>query len=260
MTMTFETLTYDAGNAIAAIRLNRPQRLNALGRQSYAELDRALARAEADPAVRVVVLSGEGRAFCVGVDIKEERAGSAGQRVLIEAEQTLGLRIATLAKPVIAAIHGYALGAGAEMALACDFILMAEGARFGLPELGMGNFLGGGATATLPRLVGLAKAREMIVMGEQVGGEEAVRIGLANRCFPDAEFAAGVDAFAARVAAKAPLSLRLAKEQLLRLPERSFEEVLAAELDGMIRCLATRDWQEGVKAFAEKRAPAFTGE
>lgn len=255
--MTYQTLLTAVDGAVAAIRLNRPQRLNALGRQSYAELDRALAAAEADPAVRVVVIGGEGRAFCVGVDVKED---PAGQQSLIECEQALGRRLATLAKPVIAAVHGYALGAGAEMALACDFILMAEGARFGLPELGLGNFLGGGATAILPRLVGLAKARELIVLGEQVDGTEALRIGLANRCFAEADFATGVRTFAARIAAKAPLSLRLAKEHLLRLPERSFEAVLAAELAAMTRCLATRDWQEGLASLAEKREPVFTGE
>ncbi|MFB9984888.1 enoyl-CoA hydratase/isomerase family protein, partial [Mesorhizobium kowhaii] len=160
----------------------------------------------------------------------------------------------------IAAVNGYALGAGAEMALACDFIVMAASARIGFPEIGLGAFLGGGVTNILPRLVGLAKARELIFLGRQIDGGEAVRIGLASRCIPDEEFVEGIRTLASELSKKAPFSMQLAKEQLASAAHGTFDSALTAELEGMMFCSTTRDWQEGVDAFAEKRSPIFRGE
>src|SRR5262249_36568699 len=148
---------------------------------------------------------------------------------------------------------GYALGAGAEIAIASDFMLMAESAEIGLPEISLGNFLGGGVTWLLPRLVGLAKARELVFLGERIKGGEAVRIGLANRCLPDDGFLDAARAFAKRVATKAPFSMQLAKEQLNFAADATLDAALRAELEGMVFVGMTRDWQEGVDAFAEKR-------
>lgn len=256
----FETLIYKPAEGVGEIRLNRPACLNALSLQTYADLGSALEMAGADSAVRAILIAGEGRSFCVGADVKEFQARPESQEALIEAEQNLARRMAALSKPVVAAIRGYALGAGAELALGCDFILMAEGARFGLPEIGLGNFLGGGASHILPRLVGLAKAREMVFLGQLVEAEEAVAIGLANRCLPTETFEEGALAFVRRLAAQAPLPMRLAREQLNRTGERSFEAVLSAEAEGMRRCLASRDWQEGLRALTEKRPPSFKGD
>ena len=202
----FETILYDLRGGVAEIRLNRPHRLNAVVRQLYDELNRALGLAEADPGARVVVLTGEGRAFCVGADLKEHKAGRTAfdRREYLRGEQLVCRRFLTLKKPVVAAVNGFALGAGAEMAIASDFILMAESARIGLPEIGIGAFLGGGVTHILPRLVGLAKARELVFLGRQIAGEEAVAIGLAHRVFPDAGFLDHVRVFAAELATKAP--------------------------------------------------------
>lgn len=260
--MSYETLIYSMSDGIAEIRLNRPHRLNAVTATLYAELNDALTRAEADPDARVVLLTGEGRAFCVGADLKEHKAGRTAfdRRQYLQGEQQVCKRLLLLKKPVIAAVNGFALGAGAEMAMASDFILMAESAQIGLPEISIGNFLGGGVTWLLPRLVGLAKARELVFLGERIKGDEAVRIGLANRVLPDEGFVAAAREFAARVASKAPLSMQLAKEQLNMAAERGLDAALTAELEGMTFVATTRDWQEGVDAFAEKRTPVFKGE
>ncbi|MFA7607156.1 MAG: enoyl-CoA hydratase/isomerase family protein [Rhodocyclaceae bacterium] len=261
--MQYETLIYHTDQGIAEIRLNRPQRLNAVTQQLYDELNHALSAAEADRDVRVVLLTGEGRAFCVGADLKEHKAGTRtafDRRQYLQGEQIVCKRLLHLDKPVIAAVNGYALGAGAEMAIASDFVLMAESAQIGLPEISIGNFLGGGVTWLLPRLVGLAKARELVFLGERIKGEEAMRIGLASRVLPDEGFLDAARAFALKLAGKAPFSMQLAKKQLNLSAERTLDACLTAELEGMTFVGTTRDWQEGVDAFAEKRTPIFKGE
>ena len=260
--MAFQTILYDVHDGIAEIRFNRPHRLNAVVQEVYSELTEALNIAEASRESRVVLLTGEGRAFCVGADLKEHKAGRTpfDRREYLRGEQTVCKRLALLSKPVVAAVNGFALGAGAEMAIASDFVVMAESAKLGLPEIGLGTFLGGGITYLLPRLVGLAKARELVFLGERIGAEEAVRIGLACRSYPNQGFLDHARAFAREIAGKAPFSMQLAKEQLNMAAERGFDGALVAELEGMMFCSTTKDWQEGVDAFAEKRVPVFTGE
>ncbi|MCB1957600.1 MAG: enoyl-CoA hydratase/isomerase family protein, partial [Rhodocyclaceae bacterium] len=253
--MNYETILFDVVEGVAEIRFNRPHRLNAVTEQLYAEFNAALSEAEADRNSRVVLITGEGRAFCVGADLKEHKAGRTAfdRRQYLQGEQIVCKRLLELKKPVVAAVNGFALGAGAELALASDFLLMADNAQIGLPEISIGNFLGGGVTWLLPRLVGLAKARELVFLGERVGGEEAVRIGLANRVLPAEGFVEAARAFALRIAGKAPFSMELAKAQLNRSAERTLDACLTAELEGMMFVGTTRDWQEGIDAFAEKR-------
>ncbi|ESY79356.1 crotonase [Mesorhizobium sp. LNHC221B00] len=260
--MMFDTVTYEIQDSIAEIRLNRPHRLNAVVQQLYDDVLTALDQSEKDKKVRVIVLTGEGGAFCVGADMKEHKAGRAAfdRRQYLMSEQRVCRRLVSHPKPIIAAVNGYALGAGAEMAIACDFMVMAASARIGFPEIGLGAFLGGGVTRILPRLVGLAKARELLFLGRQIDGAEAVRIGLASNCIPDGEFAERVRTLASELSNKAPFSMQLAKEQLASAADGTFEAALTAELEGMMFCSTTRDWQEGVDAFAEKRSPVFLGE
>lgn len=259
--MAYETILYEMNNGIAEIRLNRPHRLNAVTQTLYDELNDALGVAEADRDTRVVLLTGEGRAFCVGADLKEHKTGRTAfdRRQYLQGEQIVCKRLMLLSKPVVAAVNGFALGAGAEVAMASDFIVMAESAQIGLPEVSIGNYLGGGVTYLLPRLVGLAKARELVFLGERIKGEEAVRIGLANRVFPDDGFLDAAREFAQRIASKAPFSMQLAKEHLNMAAERTLDAALTAELEGMMFVGTTRDWQEGIDAFAEKRTPVFKG-
>lgn len=255
------TILYQSNGGIAEIRLNRPQRLNAVTQQLYDDLNAALGRAEADSEVRVVLLTGEGRAFCVGADLKEHKAGRTAfdRRQYLHGEQIVCKRLMQLSKPVVAAVNGFALGAGAELAIASDFVLMAASAQIGLPEISIGTFLGGGVTYLLPRLVGLAKARELVFLGERINGQEAVRIGLANRVLPDEGFLDAAREFAGKFASKAPLSMQLAKKQLNTAAESTLDAALTAELEGMMFVGTTQDWQEGIDAFAEKRLPIFKG-
>ncbi len=260
--MTFDAILYRKSGAIAEIRFNRPHRLNAVIEALYDELLRALDDAENDNAVRVIIVTGEGRAFCAGADMKQHSENvrtSDQRRAYLQREQDVCHRIYTLKKPVIAAVNGYALGAGAEMAVACDFILMAQSARLGFPELSIGAFVGGGVSYILPQLIGLAKAREMIFFGEQIDGEEAAAIGLAQQVYADDTFIQDVYEFAGQLAEKAPISMRLAKARLNHAGQDDLDSALQEELEDMMHCSSTQDWQEGVDAFTQKRKPVFKG-
>jgi enoyl-CoA hydratase len=259
--MTYETLLYKVEDGIAEIRFNRPHRLNAVVTEFYSELMDALDRADKDRDARVIVLTGEGRAFCVGADLKEH---GKGERTELEKLQYLQLgndvceAIYKHNKVVIAAVNGYALGAGCEMSVSADFVLMKDSAQIGLPEISIGTHVGGAVTEILPRIIGLTKTRELIFTGRRIDGKEAQAIGLATRVFSEDEFEQGVKDFAKIVASKAPVSMRFAKQHLNDL-HQDYQSRLTSELAALRTCMLTDDWQEGVDAFAEKRDPVFKG-
>lgn len=268
--MEYQTIRWERDEAIGIVRLYRPERMNAVTEQMYLELQDCFATAERDDAVRVVLLTGavlrraghEKQAFCAGADLKQHAAGErthAQKRAYIELAHETTRRIHELEKPVIAVVNGPARGAGTEMALGCDFVLMADEATLAFPETSLGTFVGGGVTYHLPRLVGPARAKELVYTGRVVGGKEAVELGLALRCFPTAQLMDEARALARQLAEQAPLSLRFAKRRLQQWPVPDLGTVLQLETDAILHCMDTEDWQEGVRAFAEKRKPEYRG-
>lgn len=262
MAKDFQTIITTIHDGVAEIRFNRPHRLNAVVELLYEEVLEALAAAEAANEVRVIVLTGEGRAFCVGADMKEhgrgERTPWERREYLLRGNEVCRA-IFRSRKPVIAAVNGYAMGAGAEMAISADFIVMQDDAQLALPEVSIGTHVGGAVTSILPRLVGMAKAREMIFLGKRVTGVEAERIGLAMACPGKEEFPGVVRALASKLAALAPISVGFAKEHLNLGHDRDYETLMSTEIEACFACTLTRDWQEGVAAFAERRTPVFEG-
>jgi enoyl-CoA hydratase len=247
---------------LLTLRLNRPDRLNAVTLEMYEAIERAIAHAGVDSEVRAVVITGAGRAFCVGADLKahrnRDRSGPATEYVA--AGQRANRALQRCPKPVIAAINGHAIGAGMELALSCDFLVAAEDAKLRFPELGLGTFVGGGTIYSLAQRVGMARARELVLRGNVVLGRDAEAMGLVTQAVAADAVLPTVIELAHELISKAPVPVALAKDLLDRAQRLSFEEVLALEQDALLRCMQTRDWHEGVDAFAERRAPRFTGE
>ncbi|MBK8725082.1 MAG: enoyl-CoA hydratase/isomerase family protein [Holophagaceae bacterium] len=254
-------LTVETVNRIAWVTIQRPEKMNALNQEVLKELDCAFAGLEHDAGVGVVVLTGAGeKAFVAGADISELRElDSASARVQGLKGQGVFQRIEDLPKPVIAAVNGFALGGGCELALACHLRVASENARFGLPEVSLGTIPGYGGTQRLPRLVGKGVALDMILSGEMVNAAEALRMGLVSRVFPQADLKAGVEKLAATLLGRGPLALRSALSavhQGLEMPQDQGLQFEAA-LFGLLA--ASQDMKEGMGAFLEKRPAAFTG-
>lgn len=259
---TEEALLIENRDGIAVITLNRPQVVNAINDAIRVGLPRALAQADADPDIRAIVLhGGEGRGFCAGADIKEKRDNES----LIAARTRL-TRDAWVkafdrtAKPVIAAIHGFCMGGGLEMALACDIRIASADAKFALPETGLGLIPGAGGTQRLPRLIGLSRALDMMLTGERIDAAEAHRIGLVSRLVDSAdEVLPAALALAEKIAAKAPLATLYVKEAAVKGAGLPLEDGLTLEANLFALLLSTEDKVEAARAFAEKRPPAFKG-
>lgn len=254
-------LPSDANTGVAVITLNRPDKLNALNAELLRELQAAITTCRHDPGVRVVVITGNGpKAFAAGADIAELHAQDAvSGKVFAERGQAVFTAIERLGKPVIAAVNGFALGGGCELAMACHMRFAAESARFGQPEVNLGIIPGYGGTQRLPRLVGLAKAYELVLSGEMIDAAEALRLGLVNRIYAAADLMDQTMAFARLLASKAPLALYACLEATQASTDVSGLEGLYIEASIFGRTCGSQDFKEGTQAFLDKRTPSFHG-
>jgi enoyl-CoA hydratase len=259
--MTYENLILDVKDRIARVTVNRPKVLNALNERTAREIHAVFASLRDNPDVGVVILTGSGeKAFVAGADINElavmtplqgEASSRLGQAALREIE--------LLGKPVIAAINGFALGGGCELALACHIRFASENAKLGLPEVGLGIIPGYGGTQRLPRIVGLGLALELITTARMIDAQEALRIGLVNRVLPPAELLPHCEKVAGEILSRGALAIRYAMDAAIRGLETDLTQGLEREAGHFGLLAATKDMHEGLKAFLEKRKPTFTG-
>jgi enoyl-CoA hydratase len=259
--MAFENLTLERDGAVAILTINRPKVLNALNTPTVDDLRRAALEVKHDPAVRVVIITGAGdKAFVAGADINElaVQVPTQGKEHASRGQHVFDL-IENMGKPVIAAINGFALGGGCELAMACTLRIAADTARLGQPEINLGIIPGYGGTQRLSRLVGKGIALEILLTGRQVKADEALQLGLVNRVVPAAELMTHVRALATELAAKAPLAMQYIIEAVNRGLESPLDkgQFLEATLFGVVA--STEDMREGTRAFLEKRKPEFKG-
>ena len=254
--MAYETILVETRGPVGLITLNRPKALNALNSQMIAELNQALAAFEADSEIAVLVLTGSERAFAAGADVKEMQAldfMSAYQSDFIGSWQ----EVARVRKPIIAAVAGYALGGGCELAMMCDIIIAAESAKFGQPEINLGTIPGAGGTQRLTRAVGKAKAMEMVLTGRMMDAEEAERASLVARVVPTSDLLDEALKLAETIAEKSQPMVALAKEAVNVAYETTLAEGIRFERRVFYATFASEDRREGMQAFVEKRTPNF---
>lgn len=251
----FETILYETEGGIAVVTLNRPEVLNVVNYQVRHELAQVIDKIEGELNTRVVILTGaEDKAFAAGADVKEFEdmpVNEARKTALINMD--LLARFEALGKPIIAAINGFCLGGGLELALACDLRIASTKARLGLPEINLGIIPGGGGLWRLAKVIGLGKAKELTYTGETISAEEAFRLGLVNKVVQPENLREEVRGLAEKLAQKSPIALALAKAALNAEGHSVYEGECFAQ------CFATHDHEEGIRAFLERRAPKFTG-
>ena len=259
--MNFENIIYERTGPVATISISRPHRINALSMPTIHEMVRVLSDAGGDPDVRVVVITGAGDAFCSGADLKD-----APEMTPAVAQEVVGLyldyirAIRRVEKPVIARVNGPALGGGCCTALACDIRIASERASFTFPFVNIGiSGADMAASYLLPRLIGLGRACELLMTGEPIDAHQAENIGLVNRVVPHEELDAVTDALAERLASRPPLGLKFTKRALYGGLDKSYESQLEYEHFAQVACILTEDYEEGRRAFREKREPVFKG-
>ncbi|MDR7418336.1 MAG: enoyl-CoA hydratase-related protein [Armatimonadota bacterium] len=256
--MAYTNILLERDGAVAIITLNRPKVLNALNQETMDELVDALEALDRDDAVRCVVLTGGERAFAAGADVNEMLHATPAQMLSGYRFQQWE-RIRKVTKPLIAAVRGFALGGGCELALLCDMIIAGEGARFGQPEINLGIMPGAGGTQRLTRAVGKARAMELILTGRHITAAEADRLGLVTRVVPDEVVLDEARALAQQIARKAPVAVRLAKDAVLKAFDTTLEGGLDYERKLFYLLFSTEDKDEGIGAFLNKRQPEFKG-
>jgi enoyl-CoA hydratase len=254
--MAYENIILEKEENIAVITFNRPEAMNALNNRTRVEFREAMADVAADDNIKVLILTGNGKAFVAGSDIKEfnKTTPYAAHNIL-----RLGEMVEKLEKPVIAAVNGFCLGGGCEIAMGCDIIIASEKARFGQTEINIGIIPGGGGTQRLQRLIGVCRAKELIFTGDIIRAEEADRIGLVNRVVAMDELMPAAREMARKIAAKSAAALKLAKAAINRGMQTNLESGLKYEYELYSLALSLEDKVEGVNAFLEKRAPQFKG-
>lgn len=260
--MDYETIIYEKENNIALVTLNRPQSLNAISVKMAQELDQVFDEIDGDDTARVVILTGAGRAFSAGADIKEMMTpGQASIASLLAQGKPLPFfsKIENLGKPVIGAISGVAAGGGCELALACDLRIASTTATFGFGEIKIGVIPTGGGTIKMPRLIGITKAKEMLFLGDPIDAEEAYRVGLVNRVVPPESVLSEAKELAKTLSQRPPLALKAAKSCVNVGMQMALPAALAFEAKEGALLLNTEDQIEGMKAFVEKRQPIFKG-
>jgi enoyl-CoA hydratase len=256
--LSYQNVLVTREGDIGLVQLNRPKVLNALSFEVMSELVKGLEELDGDAAVRVIILTGGERAFAAGADLAEMSKATPVDLVLGRRFE-LWDRIRKISKPIIAAVSGYCLGGGNELAMNCDILIASETATFGQPEVNVGIMPGAGGTQRLPHIVGKHKAMEMILTGKSISAEEAYRVGLVNRVVPLESLIEEAKRIAAEIASKPPISIRAAKEAILRAQDTTLEVGLEFERKAFCMLFATEDAKEGMKAFLEKRKPTFKG-
>jgi enoyl-CoA hydratase/carnithine racemase len=260
--MTDAAVLFDVQDHVATITLNRPDAMNAINADLSAGLMDALRRVRSDDGIRVAVLTGAGRAFCAGADLRSGNGpgASSGPAQLFATDEHEGFATFDVKKPVIAAVNGYCLGGGFEIALACDLRIASTEARFGLPEITLGFFPLAGAPMRLPRAIPQAFANEMLFLGERIDADTALRWGIVSRVLPADELLPTAQAMAARIAGYAPIAVRGLKEVVGAQADLTMPQ--AMRLGATLRWVVgqTADAKEGPRAFAEKRTPVYRGE
>ena len=249
--MEYECILYEKNkDDLAIIKLNRPEVLNAMNKQLWLDFQEALEDARNDPEVKVLIVTGEGRAFSSGADLKESKNRSLEDyRDYLEALQEASRRIIHFEKPTIAAINGYALGSGYELALACDIRIAAEDAQIGSPEARVSSSVTGGAMRLIQDLIGPAKAREMLFTARNIDGVEAERIGLVNRAVPASGLMAAAREMAAEISRNSSFSIKMIKRGLLMAGEVSLEELMDYEVEACLSCVSTKERQDSLTRF-----------
>jgi len=259
--MSYENILFETDGPIATITINREKLRNALNGATIAEIGAALEQVEREDGLRVAIVTGAGKAFAAGADINELRAlpGANAARLLAERGHQVGLSIARMRKIVIAAVNGFALGGGCELAMSCDIRLAATTARFGQPEINLALMPGWGGTQRLTRLAGPGMSKLLNLTGDMIGADEALRIGLVERVYPDAELLEAARALARQIASKAPLAVAAIKQAIERGQDMLLADACMYEAALFGSIAASDDAKEGTGAFLEKRAPTWKG-
>ena len=259
--MQFNNVLYVADGAVATVTINRPKALNALNQETLEEMLRCFRELAQNQAIRVVIVTGGGdKAFVAGADIAfMEKLSPLAARCFAMLGQQVLSTIENLPQPVIAAVNGFALGGGCELALACDIRLASENARFGQPEVNLGVLPGFAGTQRLPRLIGRGRANELLFTGDIIDAQEAARIGLVNRVVPQAQLLASCREMAERIASRGPVAVRLCKEAVNTGVEIDLARACQYEVDQFALCFASDEQKEGMRAFLEKRPAKFQG-